>query len=140
MRRIKELILVLVILAAMVALIGYAHGKDLRDFLLQPPASVYQEYDYSEDTFRLYNMVATKELGQSHEARIKALENNMGKLRIEVNELKKQVSEAATLSTLDEREVIDTNIPPKPTGANEMAELKPKLVDPNEPTLESRLK
>lgn len=111
MRKTKELIVVIAVLAALIALVGLVQAKDLRDYLWQPPGSVYAEYGWDEDTFRFYNMVANKELGQGHEPRIKALENKVAKLLIEVNELKNRVSEAAVLPTMDEREAVDTKVP-----------------------------
>ncbi len=52
--------------------------KMLRDFLFQPPNSVYQQYGYSEETFLFYNIIANKE--------------NTGKLGADIVELKKQVA------------------------------------------------
>lgn len=128
MRKTKEFVILIVIFVALVVSTELVFGywpkndtggqpkvKDLRDYLLQPPASVYAEYGWNEDTFRLYNMVANKELGQGHEPRIKALEDNVAKLLIEVNDLKKQVSEATVLPTLDDGEAVDTNVPQKST-------------------------
>lgn len=61
--------------------------KDLRDFLIQPPNSIYQEYGYSEETLFLYNILTLKEVCQSYavkiqgsEARIKSLEEQVAEL------------------------------------------------------------
>ena len=60
--------------------------KDLRDFLVQPPNSVYQAYGYSEETQLLYNLIDLRAICINQEARIKALELQVAEL-VEIVEL-----------------------------------------------------
>ena len=95
MRKLVYLISLVFIIAIPIALARVdvpAKPKDLRDMLLQPKNSIYQEYGRSEETLLLYNIVALKEICQSYEIRIETLE--------------KQV---AGLTTIDPNSVTDPN-------------------------------
>ena len=77
----REVAIIVVLLALVVILCNVAFGvnevqqpKPLRDFLVQPPNSVYQTYGYSEETLLLYNLIDLKVTNNQQEARIKALE------------------------------------------------------------------
>ncbi len=87
MKRSKEVTIIVVLLVVAVLTCKMAFGangvqrpKDLRDFLAQPPNSVYQVYGYSEETFLLYNIIAVMEASQKQELRIKALEKQVAEL------------------------------------------------------------
>lgn len=91
-RRYIEVALVVVILLTLTS--GRVFGEEvrpLRDFMFQPPNSIYAKYGYSEDTFRFYNFIHLKDICQIFEAQIKALRAEIDELKEQVAELKKPV-------------------------------------------------
>ncbi len=97
------LLIVLVVILCLVgvpfalAQVQVQKSKDLRDFMLQPPNSVYREYRYSEETFLFYNIIAAQEASQLNAQKIKVLEELVKKLEklvedLERTEFKRQIS------------------------------------------------
>ncbi len=116
MKKGKEVIIIVVILVVTVLLCNLAFGineiqkpKDLRDFLSQPPNSIYQIYGYSEETFLLYNIIALREACQSYELRIKALETQVAELKVMLLEQKKIQFSASVDLDKDGIKVVDPN-------------------------------
>ncbi len=81
MKKIECVIIVAVILLISVCFTSNAvvtqKAKDLRDFLLQPPNKIWQEYGYSEDNLRLYNIARLIELNGVFAKRITTLEGKV---------------------------------------------------------------
>lgn len=76
---------VLIVLLLCFAAMSFAQAparqeRPLRDYLHQPPNSFYDKHGYSEDVFRLYNLIALKETCAFQDKKIKALEEKVAGL------------------------------------------------------------
>ncbi len=113
----KKLGIMLIVLLVVVVGLVFAQEpvketvKDLRDKLFQPPPSTYEEYGWSDDTLRLYNLAALRSICENHELRIlkvEKLESRILALEVQVAELTVKTATETLIEDLSEAvEILD---------------------------------
>ncbi len=81
--RLSLIVILASVIFAFSITIAFGHTEltqSLRDVLLQPNASIYQKFGYSEDTLVFFNLLKLQEVCQDQATRIKVLEDKVAGL------------------------------------------------------------
>ncbi len=116
-KRTKDRLSLIVILACVIfaftITVAFGHTEptqSLRDVLLQPNASIYQRFGWSEDTLVLFNLLKLQEVCQDQQTRIKVLEDKVAKLEVLITVDPNDITLESRIDKLENHIVLNTMI------------------------------